>query len=401
MELNQFIRIESYGRSSPKKAKSGFCQNINDVINEAKRDLDSIPHVKDPKPPVYLHGRPLDELPMVCEEWASSMTDAKGRALRKDALCLVAGVVSAPAGMEQWQAFRDESVEWLKRKYGDSLVSVVEHVDEDNPHIHFYVIPRPGQRFETIHEGRAASDAVQGKNMKASKEVAYDAAMTGFQDRFHADVAARFDFNRIGPAAPRVSRAEAVKRKEVRKAVEANMMREVKTAIARGEARGVQQGRQKGFAVGVDEGKAEFEKKNLFAKLADFIAGLKKQNSELTAALEKAAKEAGSFRQKFIDLKEKGGELLAELKKLRPEVDKLRANNAALQKENAVLQKSLANQGKLESELSRAKSKLAVQEIEIDMYKAEEQKRLDAEREAQRIAKLSKRVISKDGLAYD
>lgn len=400
MELNQFIRANSYGLVAPKKAKEGN-HSVRSIIDEARRAPGNYPHVKNPQEPILLYGRPVDEIEDVCLSWSSTVTDAAGRKLRKDALCLVAGVVSAPAGMEQWPAYRDATVEWLKRKYGDSLESVIEHVDEDNPHLHFYVVPRPGQRFETVHEGRAAADAITGKNMKASKEVAYSAAMTAFQDRFHADVASRFDFNRIGPAAPRVSRAEAVKRKEVRKAVEASMMREVKTAISRGEAKGVQQGRKKGFAVGVDEGKAEFEKKNLFAKLADFIAGLKKQNSELTAALEKAAKEAGSFRQKFIDLKEKGGELLAELKKLRPEVASLRANNEELRKENAVLQKSLVNHNQLESELSRAKSKVAHLEIEVEHYKGEEQKRLDAEREAQRIAKLSKRVIKPNGLAYD
>ena len=144
------------------------------------------------------------------------------------------------------------------------------------------------------------------------------------------------------------------------------------------------------------------KKGNEFHALRSFLpAGLKKQNAELAGALEKATKESTGWRDKFQALKEKGGELMAELKKLRPEVDKLRANNAALQKENAVLQKSLANQSKLESELSRAKSKVAHLEIEVEHYKGEEQKRLDAEREAQRVARRRERVISKDRLAYD
>lgn len=389
-DLNQFIRVESYGRSSPKKAKAGFCQNIQDVINEAIREIDSIPHVSNPLPPVLLHGRPLDQVIGVCETWAASMTDAKGRALRKDALCLLAGVVTAPAGFQDWPAFRDESIAFLKKKYGDALECVVEHIDEDHPHFHFYVVPRPGKRFETVHDGRAASDAVKGEKMRASKEVAYNAAMVGFQDRFHADVASRFDFARIGPGAPRVSRAEAVKRKETRKTVEASMMREVKVAIDNG----LQQGRRKGYGEGIEQGKADFEKKSIYAKLADFIAGLKKKNSELSEALVKATKELGSVAYKFETLKEKAKGYIEELKKLRPEVIRLRSKNAELQHENRELQKSLVNLNDTKKELSSAKGRIAHLDSVIDIYKKEEQERLDEVRKVERSSKVQQRPLS-------
>lgn len=389
-DLNQFLRVESYGRSSPKKAKAGFCQNIQDVIDEAIREIDSIPHVLNPLPPVLLHGRPLDQVVGVCEEWASSMTDAKGRALRKDALCLLAGVVTAPAGFQDWPAFRDESIAFLKKKYGDALECVVEHIDEDHPHIHFYVVPRPGQRFETVHDGRAASDAVKGEKMRASKEVAYNAAMVGFQDRFHADVASRFDFARIGPGAPRVSRAEAVKRKETRKTVEASMMREVKVAIDTG----LQQGRRKGYGEGIEQGKADFEKKSIYAKLADFIAGLKKKNSELSEALGKATKELGSVSSKFETLKEKAKGYIEELKKLRPEVIRLRSKNSELTRDNSALQKSLGDLEMTKKELSSAKSSITHLQLVVDSYKKEDQARLDELRKVDKALKNKQKPLS-------
>lgn len=396
-DLNQFIRVESYGRSSPKKAKAGFCQNIQDVINEAIREIDSIPHVLNPLPPVLLHGRPLDQVIGVCEEWASSMTDAKGRALRKDALCLLAGVVSAPADFQDWPSYRDESIEWLKKKYGASLVSVAEHLDEDQPHIHFYVVPKLGQRFETVHDGRAASDAVKGDKMRASKEVAYNAAMTGFQDRFHADVSSRFDFARIGPGAPRVSRADAMKRKETRKTVEASMMREVKVAIDQG----MSQGRKKGYVEGIELGKADFEKKSIYAKLTEFIAGLKKKNSELSEALSKATKELGSVASKFETLKEKTKAYIEELKKLRPEVVRLRSKNNELQHENRDLQKSLVDLSATKKELSSANGKVVHLEAIVDSYKREEQVRIDKEKELKRIARRESSVIEKASIDYN
>lgn len=389
-DLSQFIRVESYGRSSPKKAKAGFCQNIQDVINEAIREIDSIPHVLNPLPPVILYGRPLNEVIGVCETWAASMTDAKGRALRKDALCLLAGVVSAPADFQDWPSYRDESIEWLKKKYGASLVSVAEHLDEDQPHIHFYVVPKLGQRFETVHDGRAASDAVKGDKMRASKEVAYNAAMTGFQDRFHADVSSRFDFARIGPGAPRVSRAEAVKRKEIRKTVEASMMREVKVAIDTG----LQQGRRKGYGEGIERGKADFEKKSVYAKLTDFIAGLKKKNSELADAISVSAKELKSIGAKYLALKEKYISCIDELKKLRPEVTRLRSKNSELTRDNSALQKSLANLDDTKKELSSAKSSITHLQLVVDSYKKEDQARLDELRKVDKALKNKQKPLS-------
>lgn len=389
-DLSQFIRVESYGRSSPKKAKAGFCQNIQDVINEAIREIDSIPHVLNPLPPVILYGRPLNEVIGVCETWAASMTDAKGRALRKDALCLLAGVVSAPADFQDWPSYRDESIEWLKKKYGASLVSVAEHLDEDQPHIHFYVVPKLGQRFETVHDGRAASDAVKGDKMRASKEVAYNAAMTGFQDRFHVDVSSRFDFARIGPGAPRVSRAEAMKRKEMRKAVAAEIQRELPVAIEKG----INQGRKKGFEIGVGEGKSEFEQKSLWSKMTEMVAGLKNQNKVLSDSIDRITKESKSIGAKYLALKEKYISCIDELKKLRPEVTRLRSKNSELTRDNSALQKSLANLDDTKKELSSAKSSITHLQLVVDSYKKEDQARLDELRKVDKALKNKQKPLS-------
>lgn len=125
--------------------------------------------------------------------------------------------------------------------------------------------------------------------MKATKEIAYNAAMTRFQDDFGAAVAQRHGMDRLGPGAPRGHCAEAVKRKETRRALGAQLVREVKAAVATGERRGFAQGKAKGIAAGEAEGieqaKAEFEKKSLFAKLTDFIKGLTRENNDLKKEL--------------------------------------------------------------------------------------------------------------------
>ena len=91
-------------------------------------------------------------------DWADGSKDAKGRKLRADGLALAAGVVSLPAEQRQdWPRFREATVAWLREQYGERLRSVVEHTDEAHPHLHFYAVPLPGERFEVLHPGRQAA----------------------------------------------------------------------------------------------------------------------------------------------------------------------------------------------------------------------------------------------------
>lgn len=381
--MHQFIHINSYSLTTPKKAKEGG-HSVRSIVGEANREPGNHPHVKNPQPPVLLHGKSLELLESTCETWASSMTDAKGRKLRKDALCLVAGVVSAPAEIgEGWEAFRDESVAWLKRKYGDQLQTVVEHTDEDQPHLHFYVTPAPGQRFDTIHEGRAAADAIKGKGTKASREIAYNAAMTRFQDDFSEAVALRHGMDRLGPGAPRVTRAEAVKRKEIRKELGAQLVREVRVAVQRGERRGFAQGKAeglvKGEADGIEQAKAEFEKKSLFAKLTDFIRGLTKENEELRRKLKTSENTRESLSEKFDKMRTKATGYFNQLKKMVPELEDLRSKKLQYEYETKRVRELSTDLKKAEGELSRANNRIDRLEHDLGIYRERE----DAENQKQ------------------
>lgn len=219
--MYQFVHVESYSRSAPKSAehknaktgrvsgKSG--RSVKWIIDEARREPESCPHVDTPLPPLLLHGDPLESLEAACEEWAASVTDALGRKLRKDGLCLLAGVISAPNEIDTtaWEAFKTGSIDWLKEKYGGCLKTVIEHVDESHPHLHFYVIPEHGQRFETVHEGRAASAQAKQEGLKkGGQNQAYKSAMRAFQDDFYEKVGIEHGFARIGPGKRRLTREE-------------------------------------------------------------------------------------------------------------------------------------------------------------------------------------------------
>ena len=336
----------------------------------------------------------MNELESTCESWASSMKDAGGRKLRKDALCLVAGVVSAPADIgEGWEAFRDASVDWLKKRYGDQLQTVIEHVDEDQPHIHFYATPAPGARFESIHEGRAAADAIKGKGTKASREVAYSAAMTRYQDDFSEQVGLRHGMSRMGPGAPRVSRAEAVKRKEIRKELGAQLVRDVKVAVHRGERRGFAQGKTAGLAKGEAEGielaKAEFEKKSLFAKLSDFIKGLSRENDELKRKLETSESTRKGLVEKFDKLRTTTSGYFDKLKKVMPELEKLRSNEAKYQRQDRELTRLSNELTDTKEKLSSAKGKIGMLEFELEPHR---EKEAEEARKAQQLLDISKTI---------
>ena len=375
--MHQFIHINSYGLATPKKAKDGG-HSVRSIVAEANREPGNHPHVKVIQPPVLLYGKPIEDLEQTCQEWAASMTDAKGRKIRKDALCLVAGVVSAPEDMsdEGWTAFRDEAVTHLARKYGDRLQTVLEHTDEDKRHFHFYVVAAPGQRFETIHEGRAAADAIPAKGSKTTRETAYKAAMQRYQDDFSESVALKHGMDRIGLGAPRVTRAEAVVRKEIRKQLGAQLLREVKVAVVRGERRGFAEGKAAGVvtgeAQGIEQAKAEFEKRSLFAKLTDFVKGLTRENSELRKKLETSESARSGLREKFDEMKTKATGYFNQLKKLMPEVERLRAKEVVFTEQTEQVQKLLNDLAEKKAQLSRAKDSLTVMGVELDGYREKE-----------------------------
>lgn len=211
--MYQFVHVESYSRTPPKSAAGGGKEgrSVGWVVNEAIRDAGSIPHIENPAPPIYLHGQPLEALEATCEAWASTMKDAKGRNLRKDALCLAAGVVSAPHDIEPgaWNSFKADALEWLQSKYGDRLQTVIEHTDESHPHLHFYAVPLPGERFEAVHQGKAAAAEAKAEGKpKGQQNQAYKAAMRDFQDEFFDLVGMRHGFSRLGPGKRRLTREE-------------------------------------------------------------------------------------------------------------------------------------------------------------------------------------------------
>lgn len=256
----QFIHIESYARVAGKGKEGG--NDLSSVAGEADRLSGNCDHVTNPQPPKILYGVSATKVAKMAAEWAENSKDSTGKRLRKDGLCLVAGVISAPDDMsdKDWQALKKASYKWLKEKHGDRLKSIIEHTDEPFRHIHFYVIPRPGERFEDIHQGKKAAAEVKKivvktddkddpeykKNKKGAQNDAYKAAMEAFQTEFYHQVAMKNGLTRLGPGRRRLTRKAWNEEQR-----QANFLRDAQ--------RQHEAARKKGYKAGYAAGQQELE----------------------------------------------------------------------------------------------------------------------------------------------
>ncbi len=365
--MYQFVHVEAYSRQAPKTAQhknkktgkasskaGGHC--VSYIVKEATRDPGSIPHIENPMPPIHHYGEPLEALETTCEEWAASMTDARGHKLRKDALCVVAGIVSAPHDIDEndWTAFREDAIEWLKRKYGAALRTVIEHQDESHPHLHFYVVPEAGQRFETVHQGKAAAqDAKREGGKKGEQNQAYKAAMRDFQDEFYDAVGIKHGFTRIGPGKRRLTREEwkleqiqaaasakaiAVAEKTVdsskfeAEAIKEKAVKQAKSISAQALAAAdkiEQEAEKKGFAQGLDA----VEKMPWWKKAITIISGAVRERDQLRERVVIVESEARTWKEKAANWFRAGKKANEELKVVKPRLEEVEAELSVTQRQ--------------------------------------------------------------------
>ncbi len=319
----QFIHIDGYGREGSsqthtKMNKHGAkvtttikTRSARDILSEQWREDGACPHINNPGEPILLYGiPPLDVLPLI-DEWADQTKDAQGRKLRKDALCTLIGVASLPRAMEdEFPQFAEDTLEWLKEKYGDRLKSVVVHNDESHPHLHFTVVPHIGERLDDIHEGyRASKQAKNEGKKKGEQNLAYIGAMRAFQDEFSKKVAMAHGLTRIGPARRRLTRAQW----------HAEKTQAAFFADAKAQHRAV---RENAYKVGLK--KAEFKAQEIISnaqkqasafgsKIGSWLAGLSgawhKPSVKALAAAEKLKEDAEVEKKKSEKIKNQAKEL--------------------------------------------------------------------------------------------
>lgn len=233
------------------RAMKAVAWSALDLLSEAMRIDGHIPHVKNPQPPriLYACNEEIRQDPLkvsdLADKWAASVKAMTGRAYQRNSPVMAGVVISLPKEMvDDWPAFRDASIRWLKKKYGDRLKLAVEHLEEENPHLHAWMVPLHGmdkngrafsESFGKVHEGygesrmarrnaietignNATTKKGKGYTKGATTRSAFKDAMKDYQDKFHYEVARHFNLTRLGPKMKKLSHAEAIRQRNIRKA---------------------------------------------------------------------------------------------------------------------------------------------------------------------------------------
>ena len=255
----QFIHYDGYGREGSTQTKTVTKKNgdkitttkkvrsLKEILEEQDRVEEACPHIAEPRKPGLLYGVPPLEVLAIAAQWAETATDARGHKLRKDGNVCLVGVISLPRDMEDdFPKFAEESLIFLKEKYGDRLKSVIVHDDEAHPHLHFSVVPRVGERFDDIHEGIKAKNQAKKEGQKAgAQNIAYIEAMRNFQDNFSEKVAMKNGLTRLGPARRRLSRGEW-KAEQAQAKFFANAKAVAKVGLKKGYKEGIEKAKAEG-----------------------------------------------------------------------------------------------------------------------------------------------------------
>lgn len=127
--------------------------------------------------------------------------------MRTDQTILVAGTMSYPKptkaltvsdkqGLNDWM---QNSLEFCKKEFGTNLQAMLVHLDEEYPHIHFYVANTDNvYKTKDLHPSGGA-----GKDKKNRIE-----NLKKFQDRYYEQVSIYSGHTRTGPKRERLSRQD-------------------------------------------------------------------------------------------------------------------------------------------------------------------------------------------------
>lgn len=234
----QFLHLQSYSRKSNK-----IGQSVQQILDEAARKPEFSVHVESPMPPKVIYGlTPREVREKHDETVAAGYVEATlkdgtvaRRGIRKDRHTLLTAVASYPlltaqvandaAAQEEYEHWVDLNVRWLKDTFGDQLVSVIEHSDEEHPHLHAFILPlgdascsarhlNPAWQVKEQAETSARESGKPAKEAVKLGNLAYRARGRELQDHYFEEVGLPAGLTRVGPKRERLSREQWKQRKE-------------------------------------------------------------------------------------------------------------------------------------------------------------------------------------------
>lgn len=205
--LSQFARIESHGmvatKTRPKNPPADWKpkSTVAGICGEAMHLDDHAKHVQNPIDVDIIFGmNPMQLLGQV-KTRIKEIKDA-GVWMKADQMVMCSGVFSYPKTECDEDYFRwlDDSVAYLKDKYGDQVKSVVAHYDESHPHIHFFITDMKTMSVNDIDPYRIARKSEEAKKKQAAaigetykpKMSAQKEAMSQWLDDYYEKVSSKY-----------------------------------------------------------------------------------------------------------------------------------------------------------------------------------------------------------------
>lgn len=284
--MYQFIHVNSYSAQASKKSQS--TATAKTIAGEADRDKAYTKHIPEDqvKEPTVIYGMAAGDAAKLAEE------RGKENKVRKDGHILLAGVISVPSDFQRWDEYKRDCVKYLKDTYGDRLAGVVEHTDEDHPHIHFYCVPRIGERFDVLHDGERVRNTARAERQPTGEQnEAYKQAMKNFQMKFHEKVSKKYGLSKDGPKRERKPRSVYLAERQAA-GLEAKTVEQCKEALKNRDTM-IKRDTEKGYRAGLEK----------FAKANDSVISKVKTvvglvNTGFKKEIETAKNETEAMREK-------------------------------------------------------------------------------------------------------
>ena len=252
----QFFHLQSYSRKSNK-----IGQSVQQVLDEAARAPEFSMHIESPMPPNIVYGLTPQQVREKHDEIvAAGYVDAvladgrvARRGIRKDRHTLLTAVASYPMltaqiaegsdDREEYERWIDLNIRWFKETFGDRLVSVIEHVDEEHPHLHAFILPlsdascsardlNPAWIIKEQAEALAKESGKPAREAVKLGNLAYRARGQELQDQYYNEVGLPAGLTRVGPKRERLSREQWKQRKEQARR-DAALLRQMSSRVER------------------------------------------------------------------------------------------------------------------------------------------------------------------------
>lgn len=312
----QFIHMETFSRKSDKAGRS-----TSFIFDEAERQKHASVHVESPEPAIQVFGCSIAELREMhdgaCQTFKTVNNKGQERAIRVDQNTLMTVVASHPytpdecledvRKMAEYQKWEDDTVAWLREKYGDELKTVVRHMDESRMHIHAYVLPdnlrafdlHPGVSSKRRVKAEALAKGEDGKTANKLGDAAYKENMRLWQDSYFDKVGVKHGLARLGPKLRRLSREEWQREKAMAQSLKKTIE---KAAVLHNQGNQYIQNVKKKVSVVTGETKrlhsAAVEKERAARAMVEQVQDSAKKNAELNERAQKTYQNAQKMMKK-------------------------------------------------------------------------------------------------------